>query len=97
VANSRTDGNDENSKGLRVPMAIMMITKLIKILKVNRISSRSAGNGTTNMAIINITKNGIPSPVNSKFDKRCRIVDIEMVVIYKNFIKIKELIFFSAA
>jgi len=49
------------------------------------------------MAMINSTRNGIPSPVNSKFDKRCRIVDIEMMVIYKNFIKIKELMFFSAA
>jgi hypothetical protein len=78
-------------------MAIMMITKLIKMLKVNRISSRSAGKGRTNIAMINSTRNGIPSPVNSNFDKRCRIVDIEMVVIYKNFIKIKELIFFNAA
>jgi hypothetical protein len=56
-------GKDENSSGLRVLMAIMMITKLITILKVNKKSNKSGGSGKTNMAMINNTKTGIPNPV----------------------------------
>jgi hypothetical protein len=62
VANNKTDGNEENSSGLRVPMAIMMTSKLQPILKVNRMSKRSAGRGTTNMAMINNTMAGKPKP-----------------------------------
>jgi hypothetical protein len=63
VANNKTVGKDENSSGLRVLMAIMMITKLITILKVNKKSNKSGGNGNTNMAMINNTKTGMPNPV----------------------------------
>ena len=54
---------DENSSGLRVLMAIMMITKLMTILKVNKKSNKSGGNGKTNMAMINNTMAGMPNPV----------------------------------
>ena len=63
VANNKTVGKDENSKGLRVLMAIMMITKLITMLKVNKKSNKSGGKGSTNMAMINNTKTGMPRPV----------------------------------
>jgi hypothetical protein len=63
VANNKTDGKDENSSGLRVPMAIMMISKLIAMLKVNKMSNIKAGRGTTNMAMINNTIAGKPRPV----------------------------------
>jgi len=63
VANNKMVGKDENSRGLRVLMAIMMITKLMTILKVNKKSNKSGGNGKTNMAMINNTKTGIPNPV----------------------------------
>jgi hypothetical protein len=63
VANNNTVGKDENSRGLRVPIAIMMITKLITMLKVNRKSNKSGGKGSTNMAMINNTRTGIPRPV----------------------------------
>jgi hypothetical protein len=63
VANNKTVGKDENSSGLRVLMAIMMITKLMTILKVNKKSNKSGGNGKTNMAMINNTKTGMPNPV----------------------------------
>ena len=72
-------------------MAIMMITRLIKILKVNSTSSKTAGKGTTSIAIINNTRNGIPSPENSNFDRRCRIVDMVKVDIYLKFCEINEL------
>jgi hypothetical protein len=55
------------------------------MLKVNRISSSQGGMGTTSIAIINSTRNGIPSPESSNPDKRCRIVDMESVVIFKFF------------
>jgi hypothetical protein len=48
---------------LRVLIAIMMITKLMTILKVNKKSNKSGGNGKTNMAMINNTKTGMPNPV----------------------------------
>jgi hypothetical protein len=38
VANNKTEGNEENSKGFRTLMAIMMISTLEAILKVNNIS-----------------------------------------------------------
>jgi hypothetical protein len=63
VANSNTEGNEENSSGLRVPMAIMMTSKLQPILKVNNMSSSNAGSGTTNMAMIKSTSAGKPRPV----------------------------------
>jgi hypothetical protein len=44
-------------------MAIMMMTKLMTILKVNKKSNKSGGNGNTNMAMINNTKTGMPNPV----------------------------------
>jgi hypothetical protein len=62
VANNSTDGKDEKSKGLRVLMAIMMMTKLATMLKVNKKSNNSGGNGKTNMAMINNTSAGIPRP-----------------------------------
>ena len=63
VANSSTDGKDENSRGLRVPMAIMMITKLLAMLNVKRMSSSKGGNGSTNIAMIKSTNAGRPRPV----------------------------------
>ena len=63
VANNNTVGNEENSNGLRVLMAIMMITKLMMMLKVNKKSNKMGGNGSTNMAMINNTRTGIPRPV----------------------------------
>ena len=62
VANSKTEGKAEKSKGLVVLMAIMMITKLATILKVNKKSSNKGGNGKTNMPMIINTKAGIPRP-----------------------------------
>jgi hypothetical protein len=62
VANNKTDGKDENSSGLRVPMAIMMTNKLQPMLKVNRMSNNKGGRGTTNMAMINNTMAGKPRP-----------------------------------
>jgi hypothetical protein len=48
---------------LRVLIEIMMITKLATMLKVNKKSNKKGGNGSTNMAMINNTRTGIPSPV----------------------------------
>jgi hypothetical protein len=62
VANNKTDGKDENSSGLRVPMAIMMTNKLQPMLKVNRMSNNNGGRGITNMAMINNTMAGKPRP-----------------------------------
>ena len=62
VANNSTDGKDEKSKGLRVLMAIMMMTKLATMLKVNKKSNNNGGKGRTNMAMINNTSAGIPRP-----------------------------------
>ena len=63
VANNKIVGNDEKSSGMRVLMAIMMITKLATMLKVNKKSNKSGGNGSTNMAMIINTRTGIPRPV----------------------------------
>ena len=65
VANNKTDGKEENSKGLRVPIAIMMITRPITMLNVNKMSNIKGGKGTTNMAMITKTKAGMPKPARS--------------------------------
>ena len=65
VANSKTDGKDEKSNGLRVPIAIITTTKLTMMLKVNKMSSNKGGSGTTNMAMINRTRTGKPKPARS--------------------------------
>jgi hypothetical protein len=75
VANNKTEGKDENSSGLRVPIAIMITTKLIMMLKVNKMSSNNGGNGTTNMAMIKSTSAGKPNPAKSNFERFCRIAD----------------------
>ena len=80
VAKSKTEGNDENSRGLRVPIAIMITTKLIMMLKVNRMSSSKGGSGTTNIAMIIKTKTGKPKPAKSKREKFCRMADRVNVV-----------------
>ena len=75
VANSSTAGKDENSSGLRVPMATMITTRATTMLKVNRMSSSSGGSGTTSMAMITSTSAGIPRPAMSKRDRFCRRFD----------------------
>jgi len=62
VANNKTDGNEENSKGFLVLIAIMMITRLETILKVKKKSKIMDGNGITNIAIMSNTSAGIPRP-----------------------------------
>jgi hypothetical protein len=62
-------------------MAIMMTTKLIKMLNVNKKSSKSAGRGKINMAMMTSTTTGILSPERSNFDRFCRIVDRVRVLI----------------
>jgi hypothetical protein len=75
VANSSTEGKDENSNGLRVPIATMMTTKPIMMLNVNKMSNSSGGKGTTNMAMISKTKAGKPNPAKLKPERFCRIAD----------------------
>jgi hypothetical protein len=43
-------------------MAIMMITKLATMLKVNKKSNKRGGKGKTNMPMIINTSAGIPRP-----------------------------------
>jgi hypothetical protein len=74
-------GKEENSSGLRVPMAIMMMTRLTKMLKVNKKSNNRGGSGNTNIAMMTSTTTGIVSPEASNFDKFCRIVDRVSVLI----------------
>jgi hypothetical protein len=81
VAKRRTEGNDEKSSGFFVPIAIMITTTLTRILKVKKTSSSMGCKGTTSMAIISNTRKGMPRPENSKPDRRCRIVDMERVLI----------------
>jgi hypothetical protein len=69
VANNKTEGKDENSSGLRVPMAIMMISKLQAMLNVNSTSKSNAGRGTTNMAMINKHQRGQAETGVIKFGK----------------------------
>ena len=47
------------------PIAIMITTKLIMMLKVNKMSSNKGGSGTTNIAMINRTRTGKPKPAKS--------------------------------
>jgi hypothetical protein len=81
VAKSNTVGKEENSSGLRVPMAIMMMTRLTMMLKVNKKSNNRGGSGNTNIAMMTSTTTGIVSPEASNFDKFCRIVDRVSVLI----------------
>ena len=81
VANNSTVGNEENSKGLRVLMAIMMIKTLAAILKVNKMSSRTGCSGITNMPIINNTSAGMLRSVRLNFDRFCRMTDRDRVFI----------------
>jgi len=83
VANSRRDGKEEKSNGLELLMAIIIITTPTKILKVKRKSKRKAGRGRISIEIMSKTKNGIPRPDSSIFDRSCRIVDIEALDIKK--------------
>ena len=62
VANSSTEGKDENSRGFLVLMAIMITTSPTSRLKVNRMSSSSGGSGRTSMAMIRITTAGMARP-----------------------------------
>jgi hypothetical protein len=64
-------------------MAIMMTTKLQRMLKVNKKSNNSGGSGNTNIAMMTSTTTGILSPERSNFDKLCRIVDRVSVLIWK--------------
>ena len=75
VASNKTEGKDENSKGLRVPIAIMMISTLVAILNVNNTSSKNVGNGTTSIAMINSTSAGILRLASLILERSCRIVD----------------------
>jgi hypothetical protein len=58
----------------------MITTKLIMMLKVNKMSSSKGGKGTTNIAMINKTKTGKPKPAKSKREKFCRMADRVNVV-----------------
>jgi hypothetical protein len=91
VANNKTVGKDENSSGLRVPMAIMITTKLTRMLKVNKKSNKTGGNGNTNIAMMTSTTTGILSPERSNFDKLCRIVDRVRVLIEEIQLKVERL------
>ena len=62
VANKRTEGKDEKSRGLRVPMAIMTITRPEAMLNVNSTSNNQAGKGKINIDMINSTKPGMLKP-----------------------------------
>jgi hypothetical protein len=94
VANNKTVGKDENSSGLRVPMAIMITTKLQRMLKVNKKSNNRGGSGSTNIAMMTSTTTGILSPERSNFDKLCRIVDRVRVLIWKIQFEVERLGFF---
>jgi hypothetical protein len=85
VANRRRDGKEEKSNGLALLMAIIIITTPTKILKVKRKSNRKAGRGRISIEIMSKTKNGIPRPDSSIFDRSCRIVDSEALDIKKPF------------
>ena len=75
VAKRRTEGKEENSNGLRVPMAIMMIKTLEAMLNVNKTSRKNGGRGKTNMPMINNTRAGILRSAKLNFDRFCRMVD----------------------
>jgi hypothetical protein len=48
---------------------------------VNKKSSKNAGKGSTSIAIISNTRNGMPSPDSSIFDRSCRMVDSVAIAI----------------
>ena len=75
VANNNTEGKEENSRGLRTLMAIMMINTLAAILKVNNISKIMGCSGMTNIPMINKTKAGMLRSLKLNLVKFCRIVD----------------------
>ena len=75
VANSKIVGKDENSSGFRTRMAIMMISTLAAILKVNKTSSRTGCRGMTSMPMISKTRTGILNSLKLNFDRFCRTVD----------------------
>ena len=75
VANSKIAGNDENSSGLRVLMAIMMMTKATTILKVKSKSSSNGGSGSTIIAMMSRTKPGMAKPAGSNRPMFCRRID----------------------
>lgn len=79
MAKSSTDGKDENSSGLRVPIAIMMIKTLDAMLKVNNTSSKNGGSGKTNMPMINNTRPGMLKSMKLNFDRFCRRDDRDSV------------------
>ena len=81
VANSSTEGKEENSSGLRTLIAIMMIKSADAILKVNSTSSTMGGRGMTNIPMINKTKPGMLRSLKLNLDKFCRIVDRVSVLI----------------
>tara|TARA_B100001248_G_scaffold236925_1_gene200572 strand:+ start:379 stop:639 length:261 start_codon:yes stop_codon:yes gene_type:complete len=75
VAIRRMAGKAEKSRGFELLIAIIIITSPTTMLNVNRKSSRNAGSGRINMDKINRTRNGIPSPDSSNFDRSCRRFD----------------------
>ena len=81
VANSSTEGKDENSSGLRTLMAIMMISTAVAILKVKSTSSSIGGSGMTSMPIMINTNAGMLRSLKLNLDKFCRIVDSVSVLI----------------
>ena len=81
VANKSTVGNEENSRGLRVLIAIMMINKLVAMLKVNKMSSTTGCKGITSMPTINNTSAGMLRSAKLNFDRFCRMADRDRVFI----------------
>ena len=81
VANNSTVGKEENSKGLRVLMAIMMISRLAAILKVNKMSSSTGCSGITSMPMIINTNPGMLRSAKLNFDRFCRMADRDRVFI----------------
>jgi hypothetical protein len=75
-------------------MAIMITTKLQRMLKVNKKSNNRGGSGRTNIAMMTSTTTGIVNPVRSNFDKLCRIVDRVRVLIEGIQLKVERLGFF---
>jgi len=69
VANKRTAGKEEKSRGRLVPIAIIITTSPTRILNVNKISNNNGGKGITNIAKISRTRPGIPKLENSKLEK----------------------------
>jgi hypothetical protein len=68
-----------------VPMAIMITTTLTRILKVNRTSSSTGRQRNDQHGHNQQHKERDTEPESSNPDKRCRIVDMDSVVIFKFF------------